>query len=34
VEKGLAECEVSEIERVSGNKLGNIAHFYEMKMEL
>ena len=34
VSKGLAECEVSEIERLSGSKFGNVANFYEMKLEV
>ena len=28
VEKKLAECEMSEIERISKSKLGNVANFF------
>ena len=34
VERKLAECEVSEVDRISNKKLGNIANFFEMKMDI
>jgi hypothetical protein len=34
VRRGLATCLVEEVERVSSGKFGNLANFYDVKLDL